>query len=86
MRRIFWWEGNTSSLSHGDKKSINDFYLLGGVLISFEVTDRFFVRINGLFGFNLTPEFMPDSMVPGLDYSGWIVKAGLSAGFKVASF
>jgi hypothetical protein len=79
-----------ADLSTNDKNSLNDFYIVGGLIVSFAIGKSFFVSIDGLFGWNLTPNWMPDLfaslMGPGVKYSAWKIKAGLSAGYKIASF
>jgi hypothetical protein len=74
-----------ADMSKNDRNSMSDLFVVGGLIVSFSITKSIFVGVNGLFGWNLTPKFWPDEL-GGTKYSGWKIKAGLSASYKVASF
>ena len=71
--------------TQADQNSLNDIVVLAGVIITSNTTKKVFMAFDALFGYNLTPDFFPDSLPPGVDFFSWMIKAGLSVGFRLKS-
>jgi hypothetical protein len=68
-----------------DKNSLNDIVLLGGVILTSNTTKKIYVTFDAFFGYNTTPDFFPDMLVPNVSFFSWMIKAGISVGFRLTS-